>query len=143
MHSDRDHLRLEQYGDSTNLNARYELHARFSTNRYGWHPWVFDQLSAPSNGRILEVGCGPGFLWNNNAERIPADWRLTLSDFSPGMVRAARQSLSSFDASFDFVVFDVQAIPVRPLRIRRCHRESHAISRAGTAGRRTPKSDGC
>ena len=111
MHSDRDHLRREQYGDSTNLNARYELHARFSTNKRGWHPWVFDQLSVPRNGKILEVGCGPGFLWNNNAERIPAHWRVTLSDFSPGMVRAARQSLSSFDASFDFVVFDVQAIP--------------------------------
>ncbi len=111
MHPDRDHLRLEQYGDSTNLNARYELHARFSSNRYGWHPWVFDQLSVPRNGKILEVGCGPGFLWNKNAERIPAHWRVTLSDFSPGMVRAARQSLSSFDASFDFVVFDVQAIP--------------------------------
>ena len=52
-----------------------------------------------------------GFLWNNNAGRIPAHWRVTLSDFSPGMVGAARQSLSSLDASFDFVVFDIQAIP--------------------------------
>lgn len=110
-HSDRDRLRLKQYGDTSNLNARYELHARFSTNRRGWHPWVFDQLTAPSGGKILEVGCGPGYLWNHNAERIPAHWQVTLSDFSPGMVRAARKGLLRIEATFDFVVCDVQAIP--------------------------------
>lgn len=110
-HSDRDHLRCHQYGDTSNLNARYELHARFSTNRRGWHPWIFDQLKSPSNARILEVGCGPGFLWTHNAERIPARWEVTLSDFSPGMVGAARERLSKIEATFDFVVCDVQAIP--------------------------------
>lgn len=110
-HSDRDRLRLEQYGDTANLNARFELHARFSTNRRGWHPWVFDQFKSHSGGRILEVGCGPAYLWTHNAERIPAHWRLTLSDFSPGMVRAAREGLYRIEATFDFVVCDVQAIP--------------------------------
>ena len=111
-HSDRDHLRLEQYGDTSNLNARFELHARFSTNRRGWHPWVFDRLKVPPGGRILEVGCGPGYLWTHNAERIPTHWKVTLSDFSPGMVRASREGLSGFEATFDFVVCDVQAIPL-------------------------------
>ena len=110
-HSNRDRLRLDQYGDTSNLNARYELHARFSTNRRGWHPWVFDQFTAPSGGRILEVGCGPGYLWTHNADRIPAQWQVTLSDFSRGMVGAAGESLSRFEATFDFVVCDVQAIP--------------------------------
>ncbi|MCY3764299.1 MAG: class I SAM-dependent methyltransferase [Gemmatimonadetes bacterium] len=110
-HSDRDRLRLEQYGDASNLNARYELHARFSTNERGWHPWVFDQFTAPSGGKILEVGCGAGYLWTHNAERIPAHWLVTLSDFSPGMVRAAKESLSNPGAEFAFVVCDVQAIP--------------------------------
>ena len=112
-HSDRDHLRRHQYGDTSNLDARYVLHARFSTNRRGWHPWVFDQLTTPSGGKILEVGCGPGYLWNNNVDRIPAHWKVTLSDFSPGMVRAAREGLSRIDATFNFVVCDVQAIPYR------------------------------
>lgn len=111
LHSDRDHLRRHQYGDTSNLNARYELHARFSVNRRGWHPWVFDQFTAPSGGKILEVGCGPAYLWNNNAERIPAHWQVTLSDFSPGMVRAARDGLSRIEATFDFIVCDVQTIP--------------------------------
>ena len=110
-HSDRNRLRLEQYGDTSNLNARYELHSRFSTNRRGWHPWVFDQLTAPAFGRILEVGCGPGYLWTHNAERVPVHWRVTLSDFSPGMVKAARERLSNVEATFNFVVCDVQAIP--------------------------------
>ncbi len=109
--SNRDRLRLEQYGDTSNLNARYELHARFSTNTRGWHPWVFDRLTAPSGGKILEVGCGAGYLWTHNAERIPAHWQVTLSDFSPGMVGAAKESLSNLGAEFAFVVCDVQAIP--------------------------------
>ncbi len=111
LHSDRDHLRCHQYGDTSNLNARYELHARFSTNSRGWHPWVFDQITAPSGGRILEVGCGAGYLWTHNAERIPAHWNATLSDFSPGMVEATREGLSTITATFDFVVCDVQSIP--------------------------------
>lgn len=57
------------------------------------------------------MGCGPGFLWTHNAERIPAPWEVTLSDFSPGMVGAAREGLSRFEAAFDFVVCDVQAVP--------------------------------
>lgn len=57
------------------------------------------------------MGCGPGFLWTHNAERIPARWEVTLSDFSPGMVGATRESLSRYEATFDFVVCDVQAIP--------------------------------
>ena len=34
----------QQYRDASNLNARIELHKRFSTNAYGWHPWVLTTL---------------------------------------------------------------------------------------------------
>lgn len=44
-------------------------------------------------------------------ERIPTYWKVTLSDFSPGMVEAARQSLFRIEATLGFVVCDVQAIP--------------------------------
>jgi hypothetical protein len=35
---------VEQYKTASNLNARIRLHQRFSTNPYGWHRWVFDQI---------------------------------------------------------------------------------------------------
>ena len=57
----------EQYKDGSNLNARMRLHARFSTNRYGIFPWIFDHMTAPStlpsDARVLEVGTGTAQMW--------------------------------------------------------------------------------
>ena len=53
-------------------------------NPYGWLKWVFDQLEVPVSGRLLEIGCGPAYLWKNNEKRLRTDWRIVLSDFSPG-----------------------------------------------------------
>src|SRR5450759_51077 len=91
--TDPTYLVGEQYKDATNLNARIQLHQRFSTNKYDWQRWVFDHLSIPHNGRILEIGCGPGELWHRNRERIPEHWDITLSDLSPGMLREAQHNL--------------------------------------------------
>jgi hypothetical protein len=33
----------DQYSDSSNLDARIALHARFSTAPYDFHRWVFDR----------------------------------------------------------------------------------------------------
>ena len=102
---------LHQYRDSTNLNARARLHERFSTNQYGWHPWVFDQLELPPNGRVLELGCGPGLLWRQNLGRIPRSWEIVLSDFSPGMLADAQSGLATASRAFLFQQIDAQGIP--------------------------------
>lgn len=107
---DQDHLRTKQYHNASNLNARAELHRRFSTNPTGWNRWVFDQLDLPANARILELGCGPAWLWAENRERIPAGWRITLSDFSEGMLDEARQRLADAPDPFTFEHIDAQQI---------------------------------
>jgi ubiquinone/menaquinone biosynthesis C-methylase UbiE len=71
---------------------------------------VFDQYVFPAECRILEVGCGSGILWQQNLERIPPGWRLTLTDFSEGMLEQARQNLGKAGA-FTFQVVDAQSIP--------------------------------
>jgi SAM-dependent methyltransferase len=109
--SDPEYLRAQQYRDATNLNARIALHVRFSTNAYGWMPWVFDQLTLAPDSRVLELGCGPGRLWQLNLTRMPAGWDVTLSDFSPGMVRQARHNLDAQAGRFHFAVVDAQALP--------------------------------
>ena len=126
MQSDRPSTR-SQYRDSSNLNARQQLHARFSVNQHGWHRWVFDQLVVPFAARIVELGCGPGALWVENLNRVPLDWRVTLVDLSPGMLYEARahcpdtdltladaQSIpfddGSFDAQSDHVVWGLRPI---------------------------------
>ena len=110
--TDPQYLKSDQYRDSTNLDARLEIHRRFSTNPYGWFHWVFDALATLSpDAVILELGCGPAYLWRNCADRIPAGWKITLSDISPGMVDAAWRNLVITGRNFKFEQIDAQSIP--------------------------------
>jgi len=68
---------------------------------------VFDRLVVHDDARVLEVGCGVGELWRENAERIPAGWHVTLTDRSPGMVEAARAAAPKAQAQ----VADVHELP--------------------------------
>lgn len=99
-----------QYQNAKNLNARIQLHRRFSTNKYGWHRWVFDQFSFLPQSRVLELGCGSGELWLENIDRIPAEWEITLSDSSAGILQQARQSLDH-RRRLRFEISDAQFIP--------------------------------
>jgi len=109
--TDQEYLKTEQYKTAANLNARQQLHERFSTNPRGWLKWAFDQLELGEAGRVLEVGCGSGDLWMQNRERIPAGWEVVLSDVSLGMVSQARRNLATNGKSFMFGVADVQLLP--------------------------------
>jgi len=110
--TDQQYLKTDQYCDSSNLDARVVIHQRFSTNPYGWFNWVFDALAKlPDNARILELGCGHALLWKENVNRIPAEWIITLSDLSPGMLDAAWRNLVVTGRAFKFEEIDAQSIP--------------------------------
>jgi ubiquinone/menaquinone biosynthesis C-methylase UbiE len=110
--TDYQYLTRDQYKDATNLDARIQIHKRFSTNPYGWFQWVFDTLGRlPEKANILEVGCGPAVLWKECAGRIPDEWTITLSDLSIGMLDAARQNLASLKRDFEYKQMDAQSIP--------------------------------
>jgi len=109
--TDQEYLRKEQYADASNLQARLQLHQRFSTNPYNWFLWIFDHLDLPDSARILEIGCGSGNLWIKNAGRLPAGWRVILSDFSAGMASEAQHNTKSIPHPFQFSILDAQAIP--------------------------------
>jgi ubiquinone/menaquinone biosynthesis C-methylase UbiE len=110
--TDLQYLKTDQYRDSSNLDARVVLHERFSTNPYGWFQWVFDVLlKIPRDAAILELGCGPAYLWKENINRIPAGWHITLSDLSPGMLDAAWRNLVVTGRAFQFKEIDAQSIP--------------------------------
>lgn len=86
-------LMSSQYGEAAKYDARASLHLRFSVSPVGWVRWCFDQMVLPAAARVLDAGCGPGWLWAENAERVPPGWRVTLSDMSMGMVEASRERL--------------------------------------------------
>ena len=101
----------EQYRTSGNLDARIRLHQLFSTNPYGWTRWVFDQLDAPAQAQVVEIGCGPATLWVENRERILSGWQITLTDQSPGMMQQAQANLATTSHEFHFQQAVAQAIP--------------------------------
>jgi ubiquinone/menaquinone biosynthesis C-methylase UbiE len=110
--TDQNYLKTDQYKDSSNLEARVAIHKRFSTNPYGWLIWVFDRLlDLPDKAKILELGCGPGYLWKENASRVPSAWDITLSDLSSGMLDSAWKNLVVTGRNYKFKEIDAQEIP--------------------------------
>ena len=105
----------EQYKDAVNLDARAELHRRFSLNRLNWNRWVFEHFRLPDKTlkddvRVLELGCGPARLWRENLDRIPPSWNITLTDSSAGMIAEAEAYLKG-SPGFTFTVADAQSLP--------------------------------
>lgn len=111
--SDQTYLRDVQYKDPVKLTARADLHVKYATATIAWVPWLVAQLDWPSAGDVLEVGCGPGWLWSEGAKDLPPGLRLTLTDLSAGMVDVAREradALSHFEA-VEARVTDAQTLP--------------------------------
>lgn len=100
-----------QYSAASNLRARMQLHERFGVSAQPWMAWVMDQFALPAQARILEVGCGVGKLWQENAHRLPPGWDVTLTDQSAGMLSQAQANLAGAGHSFQFEQVDVQSLP--------------------------------
>lgn len=100
-----------QYENASNLRARIRIHELFSTNKYGWMEWFFDQLHLPESVKILELGCGDASLWMKNYNKIPSKWDITLTDFSQGMLKDAQHNLANNKGRFKFKLVDVLDIP--------------------------------
>ena len=110
--TDQEYLNNEQYHTDKNLNARIALHQRYSVSKQEFRTWIFSYMrTLPTNSRILELGCGPGSLWQINAAEVSSTWSLVLSDFSPGMVESAQQNLADLGLNTRFEVIDAQEIP--------------------------------
>ena len=108
--SDARSILQNHYKDPSRLDARRQLHAKYSTNTHGFLAWVFEHLRLPPTCRVLEVGCGSGSLWLENRHRLPAGWKVALSDLSAGMVTAVPRQLSPSGHALRFVVQDAQAL---------------------------------
>ena len=107
---DREYV-AAQYGDSANFDARVRIYELYDVSDERMQRWLFPRLRLREGERVLEVGCGAGNLWRDNAERLPARLALTLTDLSPGMLDEARARLAALAPAPDFRPADVQSLP--------------------------------
>lgn len=89
---DQEYLRTVQYSTSERLKRRAGLHDRFSTAPVRWFDWVLKHAALIDSERVLELGCGAGWLWDHHTT---GSITLTLTDLSPGMVAEAVSRASS------------------------------------------------
>ena len=60
---------------------------------------------------MLEVGCGPGWLWEQARHAVSADLELTLTDLSVGMVGEAVERVRASFGAVDGAVVNAQSLP--------------------------------
>ena len=84
-----------QYANSEKLAARARLNGKYTIAEMGWLPWVARHLPLQPGDRVLDIGCGPGWFWQEVMPNLPPDLHLTLADKSEGMVREARERCGS------------------------------------------------
>ncbi|GAA4830023.1 hypothetical protein GCM10023310_03780 [Paenibacillus vulneris] len=106
----KEKLQQKQYANPGNFNARIYMNRMFSTNKYPWPCWIFDQLKLKEPAKVLELGGGNGLLWMANAQRIPTHWDITVTDISSGMLEDARAKLDDFRGRLHFVVMDAEQL---------------------------------
>lgn len=99
-----------QYNSDRNLNARQALHTGFSTNKYGWYNWVFDQYRFKPKDSVIEFGCGNGIIWEANKNKVSKDIQITLTDLSEGMLGSAKDNLIGLEQVVNYTVIDIQNI---------------------------------
>lgn len=103
-----------QYTTSGNLAKRGSFLGKYGT--VNWFSWLIDRMTIAENADVLDVGCGPAWLWFAQTDRLPSGMRLTLVDTSVGMIEEAKANLTSrtdLVALSKFQVADAVALPFK------------------------------
>lgn len=100
----------KQYLTAKNLSTRISIHEKYSTNPQPFGQWIQSHYEIRPGDRILELGCGTGEMWSGKSSLLKEGCRLTLTDFSPGMLETAKKNTADLPGVI-YEVVDIQNIP--------------------------------
>ena len=100
----------QQYATENNLNTRISIHDKYSTNKMGFGNWIVSNYRIEKGSKVLEIGCGTADMWKNRESLIGDCSKLILSDFSEGMLAAAKNNIGNYD-NVEYRIIDIQEIP--------------------------------
>lgn len=98
-----------QYATTDKLQQRIDFHNRYSTNKQGYYPWLFEQCVFEEGMTILELGSGKGDIWADHMSAVSANMTVVLSDFSEAMVRTLKDRFKVCRVTVKQI--DIESIP--------------------------------
>jgi len=100
----------QQYASADGLQTRMLLHQKYSINKQPYGEWISEHYRIQPGMKVLELGCGTGSMWADPSRWLPPDASLLLTDFSEGMLAAARKNVP-VQSNISFARVDIQQIP--------------------------------
>jgi len=99
-----------QYETDRNLTVRIRFQQMYSVNKQGFAAFIESHYDLEEGMRILELGCGNGSSWPELKKRLPDGCSVILSDFSAGMLDAAKARVGDHP-QIAYQVIDAMDIP--------------------------------
>lgn len=99
-----------QYATSKGLDTRISFHDTYSTNKQGFGNWIVSNYEISEGMKVLELGCGTGKDWFGHNDLIEKMDKLVMTDFSEGMVKAARENLGEI-SNVEYMQADIEDLP--------------------------------
>ena len=100
----------QQYATANNLSTRISIHDEYSTNKMGFGNRIVSNYKIDKSARVLELGCGTGYMWKGRNTLICNCAQIILSDISDGMVSTAKEMVGNYN-NIEYRVLDIQDIP--------------------------------
>lgn len=101
-----------QYENADKLNTRISIHEKYSVNKMGFSNWILSNYDIRPGFKVLELGCGTGSMWKGHLDMLAGAAEAALTDFSDGMLQAAKAMLGDAD-NLTYAVVDIQNIPFK------------------------------
>jgi ubiquinone/menaquinone biosynthesis C-methylase UbiE len=97
-------VRDVHFKDDRMIRVKQRIHAKYRTSNRTILDHLMDCLALEGGERVLDIGCGNGFVLLEVARRLSSDGRVEGFDVSPGVLEVARTRLRAEGLTADLAI---------------------------------------